>query len=188
MNDGAQTGGGSIDPVERMRADAKLLEDFMTCVQQSEQMLLQGGVDAQRARDIAFARSLLLLPSWCVVACAVKGEGPRPDIKQLSMVSVRDAQGNTSASLAVFPTASLADAEAPRMKMPIEGGFWVTVAVPTEQAPAWVRGMGIPSVSVVAAAGANGPTSVLGLDFVDWVAKVEAQQRAAAEPGAASNP
>lgn len=187
MNDGAQAGGGPADPVERMKADAKLLADFMQCVQQSEQMLLQGGLDAQRARDIAFARSLLLLPAWCVVACAVKGEGPQPDIKQLSMISVRDAQGNASASLAVFPTAALADAEAPRMKLPIEGGFWVTLSVPTEQAPAWVRSMGIPSVSVVAVAGANGPTSVLGLDFVDWVAKIEAQQRAAAEQGGQSD-
>lgn len=179
MNDGAQSGGGPVDPVERMKADAKLLEDFMTCVQQSEQMLLKGGLDAQRARDIGFARSMLLLPAWCVVACAVKGEGEHPDVKQLSMISVRDAQGQPSASLAVFPTAALADAEAPRMKLPIEGGFWVTLSVPTENAIAWIRSMGIPSVSVVALAGANGPSSVLGLDFVEWVAKIEAQQRAA---------
>jgi len=181
MSDGAQSGRGPVDPVERMKADAKLLEDFMTCVQQSEEMLLKGGLEAQRARDIGFARSLLLLPAWCVVACAVRGAGEdsQPDIKQLSMISVRDAQGKPSASLAVFPTAALADAEAPRMKLPIEGGFWVTLSVPTQNAIAWVRSMGIPSVSVVALAGANGPSAVLGLDFVEWVAGIEAQQRAA---------
>ena len=70
-------GGEQIDPValaERAKADANLLAQFNASIAQSDEMLRERGVPAQRARDIAFARSLLFLPEWNIVACAVKGE------------------------------------------------------------------------------------------------------------------
>jgi hypothetical protein len=161
---------------ERAASDATLLSQFNELVRQSREMLESGGAPAERARDISYARSMLFLPAWHVVACAVQG-ATQPEIQRLSMIEVRDAQGQPCPSLAVFPTDSLARAEIPRMQIPIESGFWVTLAVPTEQVVAWVKSMKIPAVAVVTVTATMAPSCVLGLDFIEWVAKIEAQQQ-----------
>ena len=168
---------------ERAKSDAALLGQFLEVVRQSEEMLLQSGVAADRSRDIAHARALLMLPEWFVVGCALPGE-KQPDVKQLSMIEVRGPQGERTPSLAVFPTMSLAQAEIPRMQVPFEHGFWVTLAAPSEGVLEWIRSMKIPAISLVLVAGGNGPSSVLGLEFVEWVRKIEAEQRQAQQPPA----
>lgn len=165
---------------ERAASEATLLSQFNELVRQSREMLESGGAPAERARDIAYARSMLFLPAWHVVACAVQG-ATQPEIQRLSMIEVRDGQGQPCPSLAVFPTDTLARAEIPRMQIPVEGGFWVTLAVPTEQVVDWIKSMKIPAVSVVTVNATMAPSCVLGVDFIEWVAKIEAQQAGQAQ-------
>jgi hypothetical protein len=93
------------------------------------------------------------------------------------MIEVRDAQGQPCPSLAVFATATLAALEMPRMQIPIEGGSWATLSVPIESAVDWVASLQVPAVSVVTQNGTMTPACVLGVDFLQWVAKVEAESR-----------
>ena len=167
---------------ERAKIDATLLADFNTCVAQSDQMLQKSGVPLQRARDIAYARSLLLLPEWNVVACALKGAGEH-EIKQLAMIEVKGPDGTPCPSLAVFPTATIARAESTRMKVPIEGAVWVTLSAPVGGVFDWLKSIKVPAVSVVATMNGSGPNCVLGLDFIEWVRQVEAQQRPPEQQG-----
>jgi hypothetical protein len=176
---GAAHGQEPVDPAklaERAQADAALLAEFNTCVTQSDEMLKKGGVPAQRARDIAFARSLLFLPEWNIVACAVKGER-EPEVKQFAMIEVKGPDGKSCPSLAVFPTATIARAESLRMRVPIDDGFWVTLSAPIAGVVDWLKTLQVQAVSVINATPANGPSCVLGIDFIDWVKKVEAQQQ-----------
>ncbi|MEY4119320.1 MAG: hypothetical protein RLZZ116_2648 [Planctomycetota bacterium] len=176
---GGAHGQEPVDPaklVERAQADAALLAEFNTCVTQSDEMLQKGGVPAQRARDIAFARSLLFLPEWNIVACAMKGE-KEPEIKHFAMIEVKGPDGKSCPSLAVFPTATVARAESLRMRVPIEGGFWVTLSAPIGGVVEWLKSLQVQAVSVVNSTPSTGPSCVLGVDFIDWVKKVEAQQQ-----------
>jgi hypothetical protein len=180
---GEQSGGEQVDPAAlaaRAEADKNLLAQFNACVLQSDEMLKQRGVPAQRARDIAFARSLLFLPEWNIVACAVKGE-KEPEIKQLAMIEVKGPDGKPCPSLAVFPTATIARGESMRMKVPFEGGFWVTLSAPIAGVVEWVHSLKVPAVSVVTEVHGNGPNCVLGVEFLDWVKKIEDQQRQQAQ-------
>ena len=104
MTDGKQQGGG-MTAEQRAQIDATLLGQFNDSVRQSQEMLTKNGAAADRARDISFARSLLFLPQWHVVACIVVEDG-QPQPKRLAMIEVRDAQGQPCPSLAVFATAT----------------------------------------------------------------------------------
>lgn len=175
MTDGKQQGGG-MTAEQRAQIDATLLGQFNDSVRQSQEMLTKNGAAADRARDISFARSLLFLPQWHVVACIVVEDG-QPQPKRLAMIEVRDAQGQPCPSLAVFATATLAALEMPRMQIPIEGGSWATLSVPIESVVDWVASLQVPAVSVVTQNGTMTPACVLGVDFLQWVAKVEAESR-----------
>jgi len=166
----------SMTPEQRAQADATLLGQFNDSVRQSQEMLAKNGSPADKARDIAFARSLLFLPAWHVVACIVMEDG-KPQPKRLAMIEVRDAQGQPCPSLAVFTTLTLAALEMPRMQIPIEGGSWAALSIPLESVIDWVDSMKIPAVSVVTQNGTMTPACVLGLDFLKWVATVEAESR-----------
>ena len=97
----------------------------------------------------------------------------------IAMIEVKGPDGKSCASLAVFPTATIARAESLRMRVPIEGGFWVTLSAPIGGVVEWLRSLQVQAVSVVNATPSNGPSCVLGLDFIEWVKKVEAQQQQA---------
>ncbi len=162
------------DPMQRAAEDAVMLKAFEECVQQSESTLVSSGAPAEYARNIAYARSMFGLPNWHVVACALPGAN-QPEIKQLAMIAVRDAQGNATPSLAVFVTETIAEAEIPRMNIPIVGGFWLTLRVPTVSVVGWIRSLRIDAVSVVVQGGGAGPARVLGVDFLEKVQGIEAQ-------------
>ena len=187
--DGGMQGQEQVDPAvleARAKSDATLLESFNSCVLQSDEMLKKSGMSAQRARDIAYARSLLFLPEWNIVACAVKGES-EPQIKQFAMIEVKAPDGKSCRSLAVFPTATIARVESTRMRIPIENGFWVTLSAPIGGVVEWLKSLEIPAVSVVTATNSNGPSCVLGVDFIQWVKGVEDQQRQQ-QPGQPQQP
>ncbi|MEY3027175.1 MAG: hypothetical protein RLZZ238_2072 [Planctomycetota bacterium] len=169
---------GQAPGLPQDQVDAVLFGQFMQSVEQSRQMLLGSGAPEDRARDIAFARSLLFLPDWHVIGCAVEREG-RPVITRLSLVEVRGVDDEACPSLAVFPTVSLAEAEVPRMRVPEPGGRWVAISIPTAEVLPWIRSMKLPAISVVTATNASAPSCILGLDFIEWVKSVESQTASA---------
>lgn len=181
---GSAGGGGSqgeeqVDPAAleaRTRSDATLLENFNSCVRQSDEMLRKSGMPAERAREIAYARSLLFLPEWNIVACALKGEA-EPQIRQFAMIEVKAPDGKPCRSLAVFPTATIARSESMRMRIPEDSGFWVTLSAPVSGVLEWVKSLEVPAISVVTEVNSSGPTCVLGVDFIQWVKGIEDQQR-----------
>ena len=77
--------------------------------------------------------------------------------------------------------ATIARSESMRMKVPFEGGFWVTLSAPIAGVVEWVHSLKVPAVSVVTEVNGNGPNCVLGVEFLDWVKKIEEQQRAQAQ-------
>lgn len=173
-NQGAGEQADQAAIAERAKAEASLVASFNASVLQSEAMLVQSGVPADRARDIAFARSILQLSDWSFAAWAVGGE-PQPEIKRLAMIEAKDPEGNHSACIPVFLTGSIAMAESLRMPALGEGGFWVTISVPVAGVLEWVKSMKIPAVAIVNAANAGGPACVLGVDFIEWVRTMEAK-------------
>jgi hypothetical protein len=162
------------NPAQRAQEDAAMLGAFEECVRQSQAMLIASGAPAPYAMNIAYARSMFGLPNWHVVACAIHGP-TEPDIKQLAMIQVRDEQGQSSPTLAVFVTEAVAEAEIPRMNIPIEGGFWLTLRIPTEEVLPWIRSIKIQAISVVMQGGAAGPSRVLSVELLEKVQSIEAQ-------------
>ena len=55
----------------------------------------------------------------------------------------------------------------------------MTLSAPIGGVVEWLKSLQVQAVSVVNATPSNGPSCVLGLDFIEWVKKVEAQQQQA---------
>ena len=75
----------------------------------------------------------------------------------------------------MFVTEAVAEAEIPRMNIPIEGGFWLTLRIPTEEVLPWIRSIKIQAISVVMQGGAAGPSRVLSVELLEKVQSIEAQ-------------
>jgi hypothetical protein len=53
----------------------------------------------------------------------------------------------------------------------------VTLSAPIGGVVEWLKSLQVQAVSVVNSTPSTGPSCVLGVDFIDWVKKVEAQQQ-----------